>query len=245
MDLQEYRREFDRIDREMIRLFAERMELSTQVAAYKRANALKTLDVSREVELFAGIEEKTPEELTGFGTALYASVLALSRARQERLSGALPGSILLIGMPGSGKKTIARALAERLERPYLGSDALIETLTGLTIPEIFRQRGEDAFRALETRALALLCPHSGIVVASGGGCVTCPENWPLLRLAGTVVWVRRSVEALETKGRPLSLARDLHEMNAEREPLYRRLADVSIDNDGTVEQAVERILTLL
>ncbi len=245
MNLQEYRREFDRIDREMIRLFAERMELSTHVAAYKQEHALKTLDVSREVELFAGIEEKTPEGLAGFGTALYASVLALSRARQERLSDALPGSILLIGMPGSGKKTIARALAERLERPYLGSDALIETLTGLTIPDIFRLRGEDTFRALETRALALLCPQPGIVIASGGGCVTCQENLPLLRLAGTVVWVRRSVDALETEGRPLSQTRDLHEMYAEREPLYRRLADVSVENSGTVEQAVERILALI
>ena len=245
MDLQEYRKEFDRIDRDLIRLFAERMELSTQVASYKQAHALKTLDVSREVELFARVEEKTPAELVGFGTALYASILALSRARQERLSDTLAGSILLIGMPGSGKKTIARVLAERLGRPYLGSDALIETLTGLTIPDIFRLRGEDAFRALETRALALLCPQPGIVIASGGGCVTCPENRPLLRLAGTVVWVRRSVEALETGGRPLSLSRDLHEMYAEREPLYRDLADASVENDGTVEQAVERILALL
>ena len=245
MDLQEYRKEFDRIDAELIRLFARRMELSAQVAAYKKERAIKTLDISREVELFAGIEEKTPAELAGFGTALYASILALSRARQERLAGTAPGSILLIGMPGSGKKTVARALAERLGRPFLGSDALIETLTGLPIPEIFRRYGEDTFRALETRALAQLCPQSGCVIAVGGGCVTCPENWPLLRLAGTIVWVRRDVDALETKGRPLSLTRDLREMEAERAPLYRQLADAAVDNDGSVEQAAERIFALV
>ena len=75
--------------------------------------------------------------------------------------------------------------------------------------------------------------------------MTCPENWPLLRLAEKIVWLRRDVDALETKGRPLSLTRDLREMEAERAPLYRQLADAAVDNDGSVEQAVERLLALI
>lgn len=243
MNLQDYRKKLDQIDTEIVRLFAERMDVSAQVAAYKHECGLNTLDVSREVEMFAAVEAQLPETLTGCGTALYTSILELSRKRQERVAG--EQNIVLIGMPGCGKKTIAHALGQRLGRPVVGSDALVETLTGLTIPEIFERLGEDMFRALETRSLALLCARSGCVVATGGGCVTRPENLPLLRMGGCIVWVRRDVEALEREGRPLSLTRDLRQMYAEREPLYRQCAELTVDNDGSVADAVRRIMDMV
>ena len=152
-------------------------------------------------------------------------------------------NIVLIGMPGSGKKTVGRALSQRIGRPFLSSDRLIETLTGLMIPEIFARMGEDAFRALETQALALVCARSGCVIATGGGCVTRQENIPLLRMGGRIVWLRRETDALAREGRPLSLARDLNEMYAEREPLYRSCADAAVDNNGTIEQTVAQFLS--
>lgn len=245
MELQGYRRELDRIDGELTRLFAERMELSAQVAAYKKERGLNTLDVSREVAMFASVEASLPEELRGCGTALYTSILELSRAHQERESGVLPENIVLTGMPGSGKKTVGRLAAERLGRPFVSSDALVETMTGRTIPDIFARLGEDAFRALETRALALCCARMGCVVATGGGSVTRPENLPLLRRCGRIVWVRREIDDLAKEGRPLSQSRDLREMYAEREPLYRGCAELTIDNDGTVDEAAEQLIALL
>lgn len=242
MDLQDYRAELDRIDGELTRLFAERMAVSAQVAAYKKAHGLNTLDVSREVAMYAAIEARTGEALSGYGTALFTSILELSRARQSRASGALPENIVFVGMPGCGKKTVARALAARLERPFVSSDALVETMTGRTIPDIFAGLGEDAFRALESRALSLCCARMGSVVATGGGCVTRPENLPLLRLCGRIVWLRRDVDRLAKEGRPLSQTRDLHEMYAEREPLYRSCAELVIDNNGAVEDTVEQII---
>ncbi len=243
MDLHDYRRELDRLDNEITRLFAERMAVSAQVADYKREHGIRVLDVAREVSMFERVESQMPLVLTGYGTALYADVLALSRARQERSAGRDMENIVLIGMPGSGKKTIGRALSQRIGRPFLSSDRLIETLTGLMIPEIFARMGEDAFRALETQALALVCARSGCVIATGGGCVTRQENIPLLRMGGRIVWLRRETDALAREGRPLSLARDLNEMYAEREPLYRSCADAAVDNNGTIEQTVAQFLS--
>lgn len=245
MDLQDYRRELDRLDGEITRLFAERMAVSASVADYKRAHGMKVLDVNREVAMFERIEASMPPALAGYGTALYAAILALSRARQDRSAGAEAENIVLVGMPGSGKKTVGALLAQQLDRPFLSSDRLVETLTGLTIPDIFARLGEDAFRALETLALALACARSGCVIATGGGCVTRPENIPLLRMGGKIVWLRRATDALATEGRPLSLTRDLHEMFAEREPLYRGCADVMADNNGTIEQTIAQISNLL
>lgn len=245
MDLQDYRRELDRLDGEITRLFAERMAVSAEVADYKRARGLPVLDVGREVAMFERIEAQLPPALEGCGTALYADVLALSRCRQERKAGREAENLILVGMPGCGKKTVGKLLAERLGRPFVGSDRLVEAITGLTIPDIFARYGEDAFRALETRALAILCARSGCVVATGGGCVTRRENLPLLRMGGRVLWLRRDTASLAREGRPLSLTRDLTEMYAEREPLYRACADLTADNNGAVEQTVEQIVNLL
>lgn len=245
MDLQDYRRELNRLDGEITRLFAERMAVSAQVADYKRANGLEVLDAAREAELLSRIEAQMPKPLAGCGTALYSEILALSRARQERGFRQDAKNLVLVGMPGCGKKTVGARLAERLDMPFVSSDRLIEAMTGLTIPNIFAQSGEDAFRALETRALAILCARSNCVIATGGGCVTRRENIPLLHMGGRTIWVRRKTASLAREGRPLSLTRDLDEMYAERAPLYHACADLTADNDGTVEQTVEQIINLL
>jgi len=233
------------LDSELTRLFAERMALSAQIADLKRTNGMKVLDIAREIAMFDQIEARMPEELRGYGTALYADILALSRSRQNRRAGKDAENIVLVGMPGCGKKTVGRLLAQKLGRSFLSSDRLVEAMAGITIPEIFARMGEDAFRALETRALAFVCSRSGCVIATGGGCVTRRENIPLLHMGGRIVWLRRETDALAKEGRPLSHARDLHEMFAEREPLYRGCADAVIDNNGTLEQTVEQFKYIL
>ncbi|MCR5826230.1 MAG: chorismate mutase [Oscillospiraceae bacterium] len=245
MGLQDYRRELDRLDGELTALFAARMAVSAQVADYKRARQLPVLDPAREAALLGRIEALLPPELGGCGTALYSQILALSRARQERAVEPAAENLILIGMPGCGKNTVGALLAQRLGRPFVSSDHLVEAMTGRTIPEIFAQSGEDAFRAEETRALALLCARSGCVIATGGGCVTRAENLPLLRMGGRCIWLQREMDALAREGRPLSLTRDLHEMYAERAPRYRACADLTADNNGSVAQTVAQIVSQL
>ena len=141
----------------------------------------------------------------------------------ERITGLLSRSmqnIILIGMPGSGKSRIAGMIAGKLGRPCLEADAELEKAAGKTIPEIFAEEGEPGFRKRETEVLADLGKRSGIVLSTGGGCVTQPENYPLLHQNGIIFRLDRDPDHLARDGRPLSRNADLHQMFAVRDPLY-------------------------
>ena len=153
-------------------------------------------------------------------------------------------NIILIGMPGSGKSTVGKLLAEKCGKVFVDTDAQIIEAAGKSIPEIFIESGEPGFRAWETKVLAELSKRSGILLATGGGCVTKAENYPLLHQNGTIFCLERSIDRLPTDGRPLSQANKLEEMYRIRKPLYDQFADHAIDNNGSVESAVQSILTL-
>ena len=163
---------------------------------------------------------------------------------EKVLSGQMK-NIVLVGMPSSGKSTLAAALGEKLGRPVYEADALIEQEAGMDIPAIFARYGEGHFRALETEILSRLGKLSGAVISTGGGCVTREENYDLLHQNGTIVWLQRGTEKLDKTGRPLSLKNDLNEMYQKREPMYRRFADAAVDNNGSVEAALAQILEVL
>lgn len=163
---------------------------------------------------------------------------------EKVLSGQMK-NIVLVGMPSSGKSTLAAALGEKLGRPVYEADALIEQEAGMDIPAIFAQYGEGHFRALETEILSRLGKLSGAVISTGGGCVTREENYDLLHQNGTIVWLQRGTEKLDKTGRPLSLKNDLNEMYQKREPMYRRFADAAVDNNGSVKATLEQILEVL
>lgn len=154
-------------------------------------------------------------------------------------------NIILIGMPGCGKSTIASLLAEKLGRKAADADGAIAALAGKSIPDIFAQDGEEAFRHLETQVLGEQGKASGTVIATGGGCVTREENLPLLHQNSQIFWLRRDIRSLPTHGRPLSQSGSLEAMYARREPLYARFADHIVDNDGTPEETVAAILAIL
>ena len=154
-------------------------------------------------------------------------------------------NLVLIGMPGSGKTTVAARLGQALGRPVLDSDAAVEQAAGISIPQIFADQGQEAFRALETQALARLGKGSAGIIATGGGCVTRRENYPLLHQNSVIFWLRRDTDKLPREGRPISLSRDLKELEREREPLYRAFADYTVDNNGPVEDAVKQILEVM
>lgn len=148
-------------------------------------------------------------------------------------------NILLVGMPGCGKTTVGQQLAQELGKKFVDADQALEETTGRKITDILPNQGEAAFRALETQTLSGLGKQSGLVIATGGGCVTREENYDLLHQNGTVFWLTRGLDKLPTQGRPLS--RDLGQMYARREPMYRRFADAAVSNDGSVEQTVREI----
>ncbi len=151
-------------------------------------------------------------------------------------------NIVLIGMPGCGKSSLGRALAEKMGKIFVDADQEIIRQAGKSIPDIFAREGENGFRKRETEVLRRLGSQSGLVIATGGGCVTRAENKPLLRQNGKLIWVRRPVSVLPTQGRPLSQRGDLEAMARERMPLYAELADHIIDNTGTPEAALRKLM---
>lgn len=154
-------------------------------------------------------------------------------------------NIVLIGMPGCGKSTIGALLAEKLGRKIVDSDEEIVRLARKSIPEIFAQDGEEVFRDWETKALEELGKQSGLVIATGGGCVTRQRNYPLLHQNSRIFWLKRDLEVLPTDGRPLSQANRLSDLFAVREPMYRAFADHIVDNNGSGEDTLSAILACL
>ncbi|MBE6977149.1 MAG: shikimate kinase [Ruminococcaceae bacterium] len=152
-------------------------------------------------------------------------------------------NIILIGMPGCGKSTVGKLLAAKTGKLFVDADAEIEKMAKKTIPRIFAEDGEPVFRNWETQVMEKLGKESGLVIATGGGCVTMERNYPLLHQNGRIFWLQRDVENLATDGRPLSQNIDLKEMYESRKAMYQRFSDHEIDNNGDVHAAVTEIIT--
>ena len=151
-------------------------------------------------------------------------------------------NVMLIGMPGSGKSTVGAALAEKLGRKLVDVDERIVELAGCSIPEIFAKDGEEGFRQIEHQALCEVSKESGLVIATGGGVVTRPENLDPMRQNSLIVWLLRDLSLLPKDGRPLSQTNSLTEMFKVREPLYRAAADCVADNNGSLEDTLKQIM---
>lgn len=154
-------------------------------------------------------------------------------------------NIILIGMPGCGKTTVGASLAKILSRPLKDADAELEQAVGRKITEILPTDGEASFRTLESETLLDLGKQSGLVIATGGGCVTIPNNYEKLHRNGTIVWLKRDLDLLPTDGRPLSQTGHLQEMYQKRAPLYARFADFSVENSGDTQETAEEIIRIL
>ncbi len=162
--------------------------------------------------------------------------------RIEKLLAASMQNIVLIGMPGSGKTSVGKALQQLTGRELIDTDEEIVRMSGRTIPDIIGNDGEEAFRVLETAAIAEAGKRSGCIISTGGGCVTRERNYPLLHQNAVIVWIRRRLDWLPTDGRPLSRAGKLEKMYEERKDKYAAFADITIENDRTVKKAAEQIL---
>ena len=150
-------------------------------------------------------------------------------------------NVVLIGMPGCGKSTVGRALARRQGKAFLDLDRLIEERAGKSIPAIFAQEGEEAFRTLESRAVREAGARTGCVISTGGGVVTRAENCAPLRQNGVIIHLTRPLDRLPTAGRPVSQSTDLQTLWERRRGLYAAFADRTVDNGGPLEETLDTI----
>ncbi|MCL4445431.1 MAG: AAA family ATPase [Actinobacteria bacterium] len=164
-----------------------------------------------------------------------------------------PLRIVLVGMMGSGKTTVASSLAERFSVAHIDTDTEVELALGCSCAEAFSRFGELKFRETESRILKRVLDEtqgSSCVVSLGGGAVLSEENRDLIQGAGTVVWLRARIETLEERvgagtGRPLlagGVRSALEGILIERGPTYEELATVVVDvDDQDVSDVVETI----
>lgn len=180
----------------------------------------------RSSELFTGytIEDGKIEEIT------------------SRIS-FLMKNIILVGMPGSGKTTVGRIIAEKTGRILYDTDDIITENESQTPASIIQRSGEKAFRSVEAEAVAQTSKMSGCVIATGGGVVTREENFPVLRQNGVVVFINRSPELLAGDDRPLSDdAEKRNTLYRTRLELYKKICDIEIDGNGSVIETADKII---
>ena len=180
-------------------------------------------------ELFTG--EPIPDEKT-------EEVLGTLTAQQS--------NVVLVGMPGSGKSTVGKRLAEVLCLRFVDLDKEIVRAAGCSIPDLFRQGGEALLRDWERRITEECGKHGGAVIATGGGVVLDERNFAPLAQNGRIVWLTRPLDALATEGRPLSKDRAaLTAMYETRLPRYQRFAELTVANEGTPDHTVTECLKQL
>ena len=154
-------------------------------------------------------------------------------------------NIILIGMPGSGKSTAARIIAEKLNRPFLDSDKVFEEQFEKTPAEVIVSEGEEAFRAMESEVITGLGKQSATVIACGGGVVTKERNYAPLHQNGTIVFLERALENLSKKGRPISASCSIEELYNSRIDAYNAFADIKIDSTEIPDTTAELIIETL
>lgn len=163
-------------------------------------------------------------------------------------------NVYLIGPMGTGKTAVGRQLSRLLRFPFIDSDAEIERVAGVDIPYIFEEEGEDGFRRREKQALVELCAREPIVLATGGGAILAAENRQLLAQTGVVVFLQTSIQQQlqrvgSGRGRPLlsggegaGLQARLEQLRTVRDPLYREIADITLNTDN---RRVPRVAELI
>lgn len=183
--------------------------------------------------------------------AIAASALFLHRTYDESILSDLykqfrqdQENIILIGMPGSGKSTIGKALANLTGRPLVDIDSRIIEEVG-SISDYILTHGEAAFRTVESNIISDIGKQTGLIISTGGGAVTTPENFAPLRQNGRIYEIYRPLEELDTTGRILSSGgiERLQQLYTVRAPLYARFRQAQVLNTGTPESVAQHILT--
>ena len=182
-----------------------------------------------------GVEAANHFQDESFGTKEIEQILRDMRREKE--------NIILIGMPGVGKTTVGKAIGEAMRRPWIDADHELEKEIG-DISTYITEQGEPAFREKETEVIAKLGTQTGLVISTGGGCVTIPQNYAHLRQNGRIYQLTQPIENLSTSGRVLSSGglERLRELEEIRTPMYESFAQCIVEHNRNAPETVATIL---
>ena len=182
-----------------------------------------------------GVEAANHFQNESFGTKEIEQILRDMRREKE--------NIILIGMPGVGKTTVGKAIGEAMGRPWIDADQELEKEIG-DISTYITEQGEPAFRKKETEVIAKLGTQTGLVISTGGGCVTIPQNYAHLRQNGRIYQLTQPIENLSTSGRVLSSGglERLRELEEIRTPMYESFAQCIVEHNRNAPETVATIL---
>ena len=154
-------------------------------------------------------------------------------------------NLVLIGMPGCGKTTIGKQVAQILEKEFIDTDAVIEQKAGKTIPEIFAKDGEEYFRKIESEVLMEVGRLSNKVISTGGGVVKKSQNYFSLKQNGVIVWLKRETDLLASENRPLSKGKEeIKNLYKQRKDLYLLFSDGEVSNDVDIDSAIKKVVNV-
>ena len=152
-------------------------------------------------------------------------------------------NLVLFGMPSTGKTTLGKLLAKKLNKPFVDLDEYLTAKHGKSPAEIISEHGENFFRKMESDAVAEIAPYSGYVISLGGGTVLDPDNVAKLKKNGVLIYLNRDLSLLSTDNRPLSQIHGVEKLFAERSAIYQKVKDAEVQNNGdltTVTKEIEK-----
>lgn len=203
-----------------------------------------------------GTAEKTVDETfeTANGTAEKTADITADESAEtadcENKIRAVLGEVLkretnisLVGMPGAGKTTVGRILAEKLGMSFCDTDEEIEKIAGESPEKIIEKYGEERFREIETEVAESVSSLRGVVIATGGGTILREKNVEKLRSCGVVIWLGRDLNLLAQNNRPLSKNMPISRLFGQRKGYYVAASDKKIENDEAAEKTAEKIIT--
>ena len=250
MKLQESRQKIDAINKELIRLFEERLSIVVDIARYKEEHQMQIYDAKREEEVLnLAVTSLNNPDLEDYAKEFMGEVIRICKEYEKNH---IHQHIFLIGMPGAGKTTIGKALAQTLGLEFFDVDTEIQERTGKSIQNIIIHDGEDKFHQLELEVIRDLVSHKkASVIATGGGTVLCDATAELMRESGYVVLIQRDVKQilddLDMEIRPLlkESIEYIFRLYEERQPIYERVSHIKIENISNVADVVKAVIAAL